>query len=183
LALSDKKAKNASIILMEEPENHLTHSRLNQLLNIIKAECEDRQVIISTHSSFVANKLDLSNLICLSCGNKKKLTQVSENTRSFFEKLPGYDTLRLVLSQKTILVEGASDELVVQKAYMKTHGGKLPIEDGIDVISVGTAFLRFLEVADKLNKVVAVVTDNDGKMIRLSKNIAIISVQIKKTIS
>ena len=57
LALSDKKAKKASIILMEEPENHLTHSRLNELLNIIKTECQDRQVVISTHSSFVANKL------------------------------------------------------------------------------------------------------------------------------
>lgn len=164
LALSDKKAKNASIILMEEPENHLTHSRLNQLLNIIKEECEDRQVVISTHSSFVANKLDLSNLICLTCGNKLKLTDVSEKTRLFFEKLPGYDTLRLVLSQKAILVEGASDELVIQKAYMNTHEGKLPIEDGIDVISVGTAFLRFLEVANRLNKVVAVVTDNDGNI-------------------
>jgi len=164
LALSDKKAKNASIILMEEPENHLSYSRLNQLLNIIKAECQDRQVVISTHSSFVANKLDLSNLICLTCGNKLKLAQVSESTRLFFEKLPGYDTLRLVLSQKTILVEGASDELAVQKAYMQKHGGKLPIEDGIDIISVGTAFLRFLEVADKLNKVVAVITDNDGNI-------------------
>ncbi|MEL7597215.1 MAG: AAA family ATPase [Clostridiaceae bacterium] len=164
LALSDKKAKNAAIILMEEPENHLTHSRLNHLLNIIRDECEDRQVIISTHSSFVANKLDLSNLICLTCGDKLKLKEVSQNTRLFFEKLPGYDTLRLVLSQKTILVEGASDELVVQKAYKNIHQGKLPIEDGIDVISVGTAFLRFLEIADKLKKVVVVVTDNDGKI-------------------
>jgi len=169
LTLSDKKTKNASIILIEEPENHLTYSRLNQLLNIIKAECEDRQVVISTHSSFVANKLDISNLICLTCSNKLKLTQVSEKTRVFFEKLPGYDTLRLVLSQKAILVEGASDELVIQKAYMKSHNGKLPIEDGIDVISVGTAFLRFLEVADKLDKVVAVVTDNDGNITALKQ--------------
>ncbi len=164
LALSDKKAKNASIIMMEEPENHLTHSRLNKLLNIIKTECQDRQVVISTHSSFVANKLDLSNLICLSSGNKLKLTQINEKTRLFFEKLPGYDTLRLVLSRKAILVEGASDELVIQKAYMKAHDGRLPIEDGIDVISVGTAFLRFLEVANILHKVVAVVTDNDGNI-------------------
>ena len=169
LALSDKKAKSASIILMEEPENHLTHSRLNQLLNIIKTECQDRQIVISTHSSYVANKLDLSNLICLTCGNKLKLNQVNEKTRLFFEKLPGYDTLRLVLSQKAILVEGASDELVIQKSYMKAHGGKLPIEDGIDVISVGTSFLRFLEVANRLNKVVAVATDNDGNISALEQ--------------
>src|SRR5690606_38104463 len=83
-------------------------------------------------------------------------------TKSFFSHLSGYDTLRLILCKKAILVEGDSDELVVQKAYMNVNGGKLPIESGIDVISVGTAFLRFLEIAEKLNKPVAVVTDNDG---------------------
>lgn len=59
-------------------------------------------------------------------------------------------------------MEGDSDELVVQKAYMHTHNGRLPIQDGIDVISAGTSFLRFLVVADSLHKTVAVVTDNDG---------------------
>src|SRR5690606_4836280 len=57
-----------------------------------------------------------------------------------------------------------SDELVVQKAYMTANGGRLPIEDGIDVISVGVSFLRFLEIAEKLGKRVSVVTDNDGNV-------------------
>ena len=38
----------------------------------------------------------------------------------------------------------------------------MPIHDEVDVISVGTAFLRFLEIASKISKPVAVVTDNDG---------------------
>lgn len=46
---------------------------------------------------------------------------------------------------------------------------KLPIEKGVDVISVGTSFLRFLEIAEKLNKPVAVVTDNDGNVDALKK--------------
>lgn len=45
---------------------------------------------------------------------------------------------------------------------MKNNEGRLPIEDDVDVISVGTSFLRFLEIAAKINKPVAVVTDNDG---------------------
>jgi len=165
LALADKKAKDASVILMEEPENHLTHTRLNHLLDTIADECEGRQVIMSTHSSFVANKLGLENIILLNNGGKKsRLTDLSNDTPNFFKKLPGYDTLRLVLAKKTILVEGPSDELVVQKAYMAAHSGKLPISDGIDVISVGTSFLRFLEIASRLDKCVAIVTDNDGKI-------------------
>ena len=66
------------------------------------------------------------------------------------------------MCEKAILVEGASDELVIQKAYMETHEGRLPIQDNIDVISVGTSFLRFLELASVLGIKVAVVTDNDG---------------------
>ena len=166
LALADKKAKNASIILMEEPENHLTHARLNQLLDVIASECEGRQVIVSTHSSFVANKLGIDNIILLSVGGKQtRFADLSGiGTPDFFKKLPGYDTLRLVLSKSAILVEGASDELIVQRAYAKINAGKLPIADGIDVISVGTSFLRFLEIATRLDKRVAVITDNDGKI-------------------
>jgi len=177
LALTDKKAKNASVILIEEPENHLTFARLNQLLDVIASECEGRQVIVSTHSSFVANKLGLNNLILLSNdGMQTRFSDLADDKRTpdFFKKLSGYDTLRLVLSKSAILVEGASDELVVQKAYMKTHSDKLPIYDGVDVISVGTSFLRFLEIASRLNKRVAVVTDNDGDISALKKSMLII---------
>lgn len=162
LALAHKKSKEANLILLEEPENHLTHSKLNQLTNNIKEEHQDKQIIISTHSSFVANKMGLDNLILLNDGKTMRLNDLKLETKSFFEKIAGYDTLRLILCKKAILVEGDSDELVLQKAYMLENSGKLPIEDGIDVISVGTSFLRFLEIADKIDKPVVVVTDNDG---------------------
>jgi len=165
LALADKRAKNASVILLEEPENHLTHARLNELIDDVSFKCSDRQVIMTTHSSFVANKLGLDSIILLSEGvNKTSFSDLSEEAAKFFKKLSGYDTLRLVLSKSTILVEGASDELVVQKAYTQANEGRLPIFDGVDVISVGTSFLRFLEIANLLNKRVAVITDNDGKI-------------------
>ncbi|WP_208797414.1 ATP-dependent nuclease [Flavobacterium nitrogenifigens] len=162
LALSHKKAKEASIILLEEPENHLSHSNLNQLISDIKDGGENKQILVSTHSSFVSNKLGLENLIFLNNKKTIKLKDLSADTELFFEKLAGYDTLRLILCKKAILVEGDSDELVVQKAFMNENGGLLPIEKGIDVISVGTSFLRFLEIAEKLDKEVRVVTDNDG---------------------
>lgn len=160
LALSHQKAKKAEIILLEEPESHLSFSRLNELISMIGKKYEEKQIVISTHSSFVANKLGLSNLILLKPGNSVRITELE--SADFFKKIAGYDTLRLILCKKAILVEGASDELVVQRAYMDNHNGKLPIEDGIDVISVGLSFLRFLEIAKKLNVPTCVVTDNDG---------------------
>jgi putative ATP-dependent endonuclease of OLD family len=161
LALAHDKTQEANILLIEEPENHLSHVKLNQLINTIKDHCQNKQIIITTHSSFVANKLGLTDLILLSSKKTLKLKELSTDTSSFFEKISGYDTLRLILGNKAILVEGDSDELVVQKAYLNQHK-KLPIEDGVEVISVGVSFLRFLEIAKKLSLQVIVVTDNDG---------------------
>ena len=102
---------------------------------------------------------------------KKKKTVRFNNLKSkeFFEKISGYDTLRLILCNKAILVEGDSDELVVQRAYMDFHLGKLPIEDNVEIVSVGTSFLRFLEIAEYLTIPVKVVTDNDGNISALEK--------------
>ncbi|MFM4823492.1 ATP-dependent endonuclease [Aeromonas bivalvium] len=162
LALAHKKAKEASLLLIEEPENHLSHSKLNHLLKSIVDNSADKQVIISTHSSFVANKLGLENLILLNDHKVTKFTDLSKDTFDFFKKLPGYQTLRLLLCRRAVLVEGDSDELIFQKAYMDKNLGSLPIEHGIDVISVKLTFKRFLEIAKKINKSVAVITDNDG---------------------
>ena len=170
LALAHKKALTSNLVLIEEPENHLSHTKLNELLNKINETCADKQLIITTHSNFVANKLNLKNMILLSHQKTTRCNELSEDDAEYFEKLPGYDTLRLVLSRRAILVEGPSDELIVQRAF-KDKYGKLPIEDGIDVISVrGLSFKRFLDIAKKLDKKVAVVTDNDGKYETRIKN-------------
>lgn len=165
LALLPKKSQHASVILIEEPENHLSYSNLNILINAISNKCSDRQVIISTHSSFVANKLGLDNIVMLNYSNGKtekiRFNDLEQKTYNFFKTLSGYDTLRLILNKKVILVEGPSDELIVQKIYYQIYK-KLPIENGIDVVSVGNTFVRFLEIANLLNIRVAVVTDSDG---------------------
>lgn len=170
LALAHKKAKTSNLILIEEPENHLSHTMLNEMLNKINETCTDKQLIITTHSNFVANKLNLKNMLLLSNQKTTRFNELSDGDAEYFEKLPGYDTLRLVLAKRAILVEGPSDELIVQRAY-KDKYGVLPIEQGIDVISVrGLSFKRFLDIARRLDKKVAVVTDNDGQYEARIKN-------------
>lgn len=62
-----------------------------------------------------------------------------------------------MLAERVTLVEGPSDELVVQRAYLDAHG-KLPIKDGVDVISVrGLQAKRFLDIAVQPEKPVVVV--------------------------
>ncbi len=91
------------------------------------------------------------------------------DTRDYFVKLPGQDTLRLILSRRAVLVEGPSDELIVQRAFAKKFG-RMPLEMGVDVITVNSlAFRRFLEIADLLDLEVDVLTDNDGDLDALLK--------------
>lgn len=167
LALNHKRAKDASIVLLEEPENHLSFSSLNMLISSIEEKYNDKQIVVSTHSSFVANKLGLNHLNLIN--DHKVLKMRDLQAASFFKRMAGYDTLRLLLCKRAILVEGPSDELVIQRAYMDQNNKRLPIYDGIDVISVGISFLRFLEIAKMLNLNVTVVTDNDGDIQALKK--------------
>lgn len=172
LALAKRNSQKAGIILLEEPENHLSHTRLSQLISCISEHYAEKQILISTHSSFVANKLGLDNVILLDNLSLVRFSDLSEETYGFFKKIAGYDTLRMILCKKAILCEGDSDELVIQKAYMQMNEGKLPIEDGVEVISVGVSFLRFLEIADCIGTKIAVVTDNDGDMEAIHKKYA-----------
>lgn len=158
----ERKAGESSIILIEEPENHLSFTSMNKLVSKIIDKCEGKQIIITTHSAYVLNKLGLEYLVLLHNNATTTLRNLPFDTQDYFKKLSGYDTLRLVLAKRSILVEGPSDELIVQKAYLLKYG-KLPIENGVDVISVrGLSFSRFLDIAKELKKNITIITDNDG---------------------
>jgi predicted ATPase/5S rRNA maturation endonuclease (ribonuclease M5) len=157
-----RRSTDAQIILIEEPETHLSFASLRKLISRIEERCASKQLIIATHSGYVINKLGLDSLILISNGLACRITDLPAETIQYFKKLPGFDTLRLVLADAAILVEGPSDELIVQRAYLDARG-KLPIADGIDVISVGLSHKRFLDISTRLKRRVWIVTDNDGK--------------------
>ena len=153
--------EQANVVLMEEPENNLSFANMSKLIgHVLKSE--GKQVFIATHSSYIANKLDLSKVHLVREGEVFPFNDISDDTKKYFIKLPGYDTLRFILSEKTILVEGPTDDLIVQRAY-RDENGKLPLDDGIDVFVVDSlAFKRFCEIAKLLGKKTVIVTDNDG---------------------
>lgn len=161
LLAMDKHAKDKHVVLIEEPENHLSFGNLNELLGRIKERGKDQQLILTTHSSLVLNKLGLDKLTLFAGKTHTRFNALSDETRDHFLKLAGYDTLRLLLAKSTILVEGPSDELIVQKAYQQRFG-HAPIDDGIDVISVQLTFKRFLELGAKLGRKIVVITDLDS---------------------
>lgn len=165
IKLALQASSRSHVVLIEEAENHLSYSSLNELIGHISANSAGRQLFITTHSSFVLNKLGVNAVLLFQRGNCLRLSDIKEkSTQEYFKKLPGHDTLRLILAKRSILVEGPSDELIVLRAYRNKHG-KSPLEDGVDVISVNSlAFKRFLEIAVELQKPVDVITDNDGNV-------------------
>lgn len=166
LAIKNSK-EQVNLIMMEEPENNLSYTNMTKLIDHIM-QSEGKQMFISTHSSYIANKLNLGNIFLLHNGKIKSMSELPEDTKRYFKKLPGYDTLRVVLAEKVILVEGPTDELIIQKAYLDEYG-KLPMEDGIDVIVADAlAFKRYCDIAVLLKKKIVIVTDNDGN---IQKNI------------
>jgi len=155
-------ADRCHLVLIEEPENHQSPTSLGSLIKKVAEHCEDMQVVATTHSSFVLNKLGLDRLILIGRDAGLPITGLPAETLDYFKKLPGYETLRAVLAKRVILVEGPSDELVVQRAYLDAHGC-MPSEDGVAVLTCGLSFKRFLSITKPLGIPTAVVTDNDGR--------------------
>lgn len=155
------KSHDIDLVMMEEPENHLSHTNLSKLVHYIESQRGDKQLFLTTHSSYVLNKLSIDK-ICLVQSGYKRLHTLDPAVVKTLKRLPGYDTLRVALSRKVILVEGPSDELVLKKIYQRKHD-RLPEQDGIDIIVVrGVGFKTFIEVGKEIGTRIHVLRDNDG---------------------
>lgn len=151
---------DVDILCVEEPENNLSFT--NMSIFIDKLTKLDKQLFISTHSSFVANKLNLKNIHLISDNTIKQFKNLPKETYEYFLKLSGYNTLRLILAKSIILVEGPTDELIIQKAYLDKYNA-LPIYNGIDIMAVGgLAFKNYCDLAKISEKKIFITTDNDG---------------------
>lgn len=149
------------IMLIEEPENHLSYTNTHKLIKMIETT-EDKQTFIATHSNMIASRLNLSNLILMGNFPKPlKLSDIEAETSNFFVKAPNTNILDFILAKRVILVEGAAEYILMNEFY-KLLTGCEPHENDIFVISCsGKTFERYLKVAQPLQKKVAVITDND----------------------
>ncbi|MDG9930705.1 MULTISPECIES: AAA family ATPase [unclassified Pseudomonas] len=161
LALHNK-SKDIDLVMMEEPENHLSHIELSKLVHDIEDQRNGKQLFLTTHSSYVLNKLSIDK-ICLLNDSYQRLHLLDKDVVKMLKRLPGYDTLRVALSKKVVLVEGPSDELVLKRFYQDNNKGRLPEQDGIDIIVVrGVGFKTFIEIGKEIGTAVNILRDNDG---------------------
>lgn len=158
----NKQSENIDLILIEEPENHLSDANMKKMLQDIM-DSNKKQMFVTTHNSMICSRLNLQRLIALS-ENKistKEFNSISDDTANFFIKCPSNTILNFILSSKVILVEGAAEYILIEKFYELVNKNN-PSVDKVNIISVnGLSFKRYLEVAKKLDIKVAVITDND----------------------
>lgn len=161
LSMSSKQSK---LVLLEEPENHLSFDLARQQIEKIEgANEEKRQVIVSTHSPLLASKLGVNQLKWLN--SEKKLVSfldISNDTRDFFLKADNIDVLQVILAHKVVLVEGSTEYIVMQDIIQATYG-KTANELGIHIVSMGgNYYKRFIEISRITKNKILVITDNDA---------------------
>lgn len=158
-----KNENELDVILLEEPENHLSHIHMKKLIRRI-SESENKQLFIATHSNLISTRLDLRKSILLNSNSSVPvlLKDLPDDTAKFFMKAPDNNILEFILSNRVILVEGDAEFILIEAMYEKVTNEKLEDSD-VHVISVGgTSFKRYLDIAKLLNIRTAVVRDNDG---------------------
>jgi predicted ATP-dependent endonuclease of OLD family len=160
------------ILLLEEPENHLSYSNTNKMLSKLRTAklvaklrtANSRQIFIATHSTLISTRLDLRKSILLGPdpASPLRLDQLRDTTAKFFMKAPDNNMLEFVLAEKVFLVEGDAEFMLMELMYKKVTGNTLQ-QDGVHVISVdGTSFKRYMDVGKIIKNKTAVIRDNDG---------------------
>lgn len=69
----------SQLLLIEEPEVCVHHGLLNSLIELIKIYSKEKQIVISTHSDFVLDKLEPENILLI---KKEKGTQAKSLTKA-----------------------------------------------------------------------------------------------------
>lgn len=162
------RANGLDVILMEEPENHLSFSTLRKMLQQISDQQENSQIIVATHNNMIASRLNLNNVLWITEEGVKSLAGVKSDVAEFFVRADDNAFLQLLLSKKVFLVEGATEFLLLPMFYQQITRYTIE-EDGISVISCnGISYMRYLEIAKTTGKRIAVITDNDENAHRIT---------------
>ena len=65
------RANGLDVILMEEPENHLSFSTLRKMLEEISKQQKNSQIIVATHNNMIVSRLNLNNVLWITEGDVK----------------------------------------------------------------------------------------------------------------
>jgi putative ATP-dependent endonuclease of OLD family len=147
------KDKAFNLCCIEEPEAHLSVNNLRFATDFIykstKKENSSLQTLVSSHNPLVINKLELSNVIVLSGDKAIPLNDAKAKLTNYLRKRPNFDVLKLLFSSRTILVEGTTEEMLINSILNNDDENIHRVE----VISIGQkGFKTFMDIWLQVNK-------------------------------
>lgn len=150
-SLLDKSDETAfRVLTVEEPEAHLCINNIRLMASFIKSFTDNNktiQLVYSTHSTELINKVDPRNLIVMSDGKALSLiTELDDKERDYLSKNPNAAIFKLFFARRCILVEGLTEELLI-KAYLQSK----PELSDIEIISFHKGFTKILDIWCTLN--------------------------------
>lgn len=137
--------KRFNLVCIEEPESHLDINNLKVAIEFFqKAQGKNTltQLVISTHSNQIMNKLELTNVVLLLDNDRiVDLSNINSELVYYLAKRENFDTLNMFYATKLIFVEGATEEIYINSLLQ--HDASL---NNIRVISIGQkGFKTFIE--------------------------------------
>ncbi|NOU63209.1 AAA family ATPase [Paenibacillus sp. LMG 31461] len=152
----------SDLILLEEPENHLSYINTRKLINDIQSMCRDAQIIITTHNPLIVSRLNLQNTIWINKEKSHSLSKVDKDAADYFMKTDNLQLLNFILAQKVILVEGNSEYILLPQLVKNSLSYTLE-EKNIEILSGGgITYKHYIELSRVVDNSLLVITDNDG---------------------
>lgn len=164
------------LALIEELEAHLHPQAQLRLIRYLQKEYNESraQVIISTHSTILASKINLKNVILLKNGLGYDLsfgkTGLEKGDYLFLQRFLDTSKSNLFFAKGIIMVEGDAENILIP-TLAEIIG--FPLEKyGVSIVNVGsTAFLRYSKILIRADHTsiqipVSIVTDCDVRPVK-----------------
>lgn len=166
--------ESSDLVLIEEPENHLSSANTRSQITDIQNSQENAQLILTTHNSQIVTKLGIKNIIWLKeldAITPLKFNNLSSKTQNFFNRKDDMNFLSLINFEYTILVEGAAEYILMETFVKKILEHDYDsLSSKIEVISYeGRYYQPFAELAETTGGKTLILTDNDGDANRIEE--------------
>ena len=154
------------MILIDEPETHLHPSGIRDLGKELLKVGEENYVFLATHSPFIIDKSHKERHYIVKKNNKAitEIVRIKESDNIIDDEVLnmafGINVFKDLMNPHRVLVEGASDKVILQKAFAMLGRKDIGITNGhgsnIDTLASKMN-------VDSISVLVIVDDDNDGK--------------------